>query len=266
MFMGLGLATPRSLSNFLLACIGAFFILFATHYHNAYSDFRRGIDQGETGKAYTSASTILPRGLVSPREVIVIAVSYYLLGFLFYLWLAVEVSILCIIPALLGITCGISYNTYGKYIGLGEPFLGISFGLATVLAGYVTSTGCIEISPLLVSFIPGLLWALVYTMDQAQDIDTDVPRGIRNLASTLLAVPFPLSRYLEFGVFMVLLSHIFFILVEFITPLTFTAVITIPVMFSAILTADGNRRLSAQLLLLSFGLYVTIIDLCLLVA
>jgi len=261
MLLGYVMAGANDLITFLLAFIGATLILYGTHYHNSYSDYVRGIDRGVTAKAYTSASAVLPRGWVSVNEVIAGTFILYFLGVLVWVYLAVSKTPLAIIPMLIGLGCGILYNEHGKYKGYGELLLALAFGLASTLAGYIPVAGKISIEPVLVALIPGILWSLFYTMDQYQDKDEDAKLGLRNIAITLSDNKFPISRYIEFGFFLVLVIHLFLILVGIIPPLSFISIAVSPLMFLAVLSADVNPRKSAIYLILTFGFYVLLMDL-----
>lgn len=265
LLLGFLLAPSHDIQSFILSFVGTTAILFGTHLHNAISDYVRGIDKGETAKAYTSASAILPRGLATLSEVKAATILCYAIGTLIFIYLSVICTPLCLIPLAIGLFCGISYNEFGKYKGLGELDLGLAFGLGCVLAGYVPAAKSISLSPVLVSFIPGSLWDAFYVIDQYQDINFDKRLGIRNLAITLSGYNFPISRYVEFIFFIVLISHLFFILINLLPPSTFTALFAAPLMFLSILTCEaGDYRRGAVYLILTFGLYVMILDLALL--
>lgn len=259
MLLGFSLAGFKDFINFIISFIGVAFILYGTHYHNSVSDYLKGVDTKDVeNKAYTSASKILPLGLASVKEVSFFAVLFYLLGVIVF---SLFRNFVCMIPCIIGLLCGVIYNEIGKYKGFGEILLALAFGLACTLAGYVPITGKIDIKPVLVSFIPGVLWSLFYTIDQYQDIENDAKRGIVNLAVVLAGYDFPISRYIEFGFFVVLSAHLYFILIHLIPSSTFIAVITSPLMFLSILTADKYPNRSALYLILTFGFYVLLIDL-----
>lgn len=265
MLLGYALAGANDPLHFIVAFIGATLILYGTHYHNSYSDYVRGIDRGTSGKAYTSASTLLPLGLVSKEEVIAGMTILYLSGIAVWIWLSVNVTYLAVIPMILGLSCGILYNVHGKYKGYGELLLALAFGLAATLAGYIPVAKSISIEPVLAALIPGILWSLFYTMDQYQDKDIDSRVGLRNIAIILSDNQFPMSRYLEFGFFLTLAIHLYLILVGVLAPSTFVSIITVPLMFLSILSADTNPRKSAAYLILTFGIYVLVMGLAMLV-
>ena len=265
MLLGFALAGANNFINFIVAFIGTTFILYATHYHNSYSDFVRGIDNELSGKSYTKASAILPLGLASVKEVVAAAVLLYVAGLAVFVWLSLHTTVLTMIPCIIGLFCGIAYNTFGKYIGLGEILLALSFGLACTLAGYIPVACRISLKPVLASFIPGVLWTLFYTVDQVQDVHDDIRAGIRNLAIALTGYNFPISRYIEFGFFLVISAHLYFILIHVLPASTFIALITSPLMFLSIMTCEAkNYRKGAVYLILTFGLYVLLMDLAVL--
>jgi len=265
LLLGFLLSECRDLSSFILSFAGTTAILFATHLHNSLSDYARGIDRGETAKAYTSASSILPLGLASVGEVRDGAITLYTAGSLIFVYLSLTRTPLCLIPLAIGLFCGISYNEFGKYRGLGELDLGLAFGMGCTLAGYIPSACDVSLAPVLVSFIPGALWDAFYCVDQLQDAQFDQRFGIRNLATVLCGYNFPVSRYIEFIFFIVLVSHLFFILIGLLPPSTFLSLTTASLMFLSILTCEArDYRRGAIYLILTFGLYVMILNLALL--
>jgi len=273
-FATLGLIPPFLLGLFLaggtnhlllpaMAFIGSTFILYASHYHNSYSDYIRGVDTIETTavKGYTLASTILPQGLISETEVKLVAAILYLLGCVCWLFVICNTSILSMIPFTLGMLCAIAYNEIGKYRGWGEILMALSFGLSITLAGYIPIANTLTWETLIVALIPGMLWGLFYTMDQYQDSQNDMKCGIVNLAIKFIEYHFPISRYLEFGFFTVLILHIYLILIGILPAQTFISIAATPIAFLAILSADTNPKKSGMLLLFAYGLYVLLMDL-----
>jgi len=260
MLLGFLLAGANDITTFIIAFIGSAFILFGVHYHNSLSDFLKGIDRGETAKAYTAASEILPKGYATVMEVLLGTLILYAAGIVVWTWIAITTTPLALIPPLIGMGCGVAYNTFGKYKGLGEVLLALAFGLASTLAGYVPVARTITLTPVLAALIPGILFGLFYTIDQWQDKDRDSKLGIVNIAIILSRRNFPISRYLEFGFFVALIVHLYLILLGILPAMTFLSIAATPLMFLAVLTADTDPRLSSVYTLLVFGFYVVLMD------
>lgn len=273
MLLGFALAdqmTWEALGLLMWAFVGAMFILYGTHYHNSYSDFVKGLDVLDpdlTPKKYTSGSQILPKGLASVREVVAGCILLYGLGLLTWIILAVHVgSIIVLIPGLIGLGCGISYNIWGKYKGYGELHLALSFGLGSTLGGYLPINPVLSWDPFLASVIPAALWSLFYTIDQYQDREEDAMWGLKNLAMKLDEYPFPISRFLQMGYTFTMFYHLILVNIGLFSPLTFISILTIPLMFMSIAEADNNPKKAGVLTILTFGFYVILMDFAMLVS
>ena len=246
-----------------LAFIGSTLILYASHYHNSYSDFINGVDTLETtsdSKGYTSASSILPQRLITLEEVKMSAVFLYILSIFAWAYVITSTTILSIIPFAIGLLCAIAYNEGGKYKGYGETLISFAFGLAITLAGYVPNTQWITFEIIEVALIPGILWMLFYTIDQMSDSEFDKKCGIVNLAIKFLEYDFPISRYIEFGYLIVLIFHIYLILNNILPPQTFIAIAATPLAFATILCVDKNPKKGGMMALMSYGIYVLLLN------
>ena len=247
----------------IMAFIGSSMILYASHYHNSYSDYISGVDTVETtydSKGYTSASSILPRGLISTEEVMIFTVLLYMLGSLSWLVVILSTNMWAFIPYALGILCAVLYNEGGKYKGYGETLISFAFGLSITLAGYVPNAQSIDIGIIAVALIPGILWMLFYTIDQMSDSEFDKKCGIVNLAIKFLEYDFPISRYVEFGYLSVIIFHMYLILNNILPPQSLISIASIPLAFATILCVDKNPKKGGMMALASCGLYVLLLN------
>jgi|TARA_Y100000034_G_scaffold11832_2_gene12360 1,4-dihydroxy-2-naphthoate octaprenyltransferase len=257
----LGLLDTSDALHVGLMFVSIFALLIGTHYHNAYSDFVKGMDTESSGKDYTAGSSILPNGQATPFEVIGGAIFMYAIGLGSALHLYSSLGLHAFIPPILGLVCGVAYNEKTKYIGLGEPTLFISFGVVCTTAGFSAATGFIDWNIILISFIPGIQWTLFYTLDQATDMREDYLWGLRNLASYLaVEAYFPLSRYVESGFFSAVVWHLYLIVIGILPHQSFLGVLAFPFMFLTLIHADVKAELAANYSRYAFGTYVLLMS------
>jgi len=243
---------------FLISFFGSLSILYGTHYHNSLSDYLRGIDKGKSIKSYTKASAILPAGLVTVKEVKIGTLLLYGIGVCIFIYLSLR-SLYFLVPLIIGLSCAIAYNEGLKVLGFGDLLLAISFGPASVLAGYIPATLQISIKALLLSLLPAILWCNFFLFDQLSDSEEDKKSGIRSLAVRLSDSPFPPSRIAEFGFFFAILTHISLVVNSIIKPETLIALLATPFSLLAILSADTKPTRTAQLQIYAFGAYITLV-------
>ena len=169
---------------FLAAVIGALFIQIGTNLANDYSDARRGADTTDRlGPVRVTAS-----GLVTPRRVLRATWAAFAVAALAGLYLGFEVGAEIVAVGLISIAAGVFYTggprPYG-YVGLGEVFVFVFFGLVAVNGSYYVQLEELALAPFLLSIPIGLLSAAVLVVNNVRDIDTDRRAGKRTLAVRL---------------------------------------------------------------------------------
>ena len=173
----------RPLAGFA-ALIIAVALQIGVNLANDYSDFARGADTPQRiGPLRASAS-----GVVAPERVRLAAVAAFAVAGLAGLalslatdWRLLFVGAACILAAWL-YTGG--PRPYG-YMGLGEPFVFIFFGLvATVGTAYVQE---MRVTPLavLAGCGVGFLATAIFVLNNLRDIETDEAAGKRTLATRI---------------------------------------------------------------------------------
>ena len=173
----------RPLAGFA-ALIIALALQIGVNLANDYSDFARGADTPQRiGPLRASAS-----GVVAPERVRLAAVAAFAVAGLAGLalslatdWRLLFVGAACILAAWL-YTGG--PRPYG-YMGLGEPFVFIFFGLvATVGTAYVQE---MRVTPLavLAGCGVGFLATAIFVLNNLRDIETDEAAGKRTLATRI---------------------------------------------------------------------------------
>ncbi|MFI8778340.1 1,4-dihydroxy-2-naphthoate polyprenyltransferase [Brachybacterium paraconglomeratum] len=174
------LVIPRA----LLALAVSFSLQIGVNFANDYSDGIRGTDDDRVGPFRLTGS-----GAARPATVKRAAVLSLALGGLFgvvlvavaQLWWALVVGAAAIAAAW--------FYTGGKkpygYLGLGEVFVFVFFGLVAVNGTALAITGCPSWAALLASVAIGLLAVALMLTNNLRDIPTDAVSGKRTLAVRL---------------------------------------------------------------------------------
>ena len=168
----------------LAALVGAVAIQIGTNLANDLYDFRKGADSG----ARLGPPRVLPRGWLSPRAVRDAMLGSFGLATLAGLYLVYRSGWPVVAIGLVSIASGVAY-TAGPfalaYVGLGDLFVFLFFGLVAVVGTYYVQAGVIHPEALLAAIPVGALATAILVVNNARDIDTDRAAGKRTLAVLL---------------------------------------------------------------------------------
>ena len=170
--------------TFIAALLGSVLIQIGTNLANDYSDAKRGADTVERlGPVRVTAA-----GLVAPRRVLVATWIAFAASFAVGAYLAVEVGPEILAIGIVSILAGVFYTggprPYG-YVGLGELFVFVFFGLVAVNGSYYVQVEELALLPLGLSVSVGLLSMAILVVNNVRDLETDRRSGKRTLAVRL---------------------------------------------------------------------------------
>jgi 1,4-dihydroxy-2-naphthoate polyprenyltransferase len=168
----------------LIAALLALFVSLAlqigVNYANDYSDGVRGTDNDRVGPIRITAS-----GLATPQSVKRAAFLSFFLAAGAGLALAAMASWWLIAVGAAAILAAWGYtggkNPYG-YLGLGELFVFIFFGVVATVGTYFIQTGEITLDSLLVSIPMGTFSCALLAINNIRDRALDLPAGKKTLA------------------------------------------------------------------------------------
>ncbi|MEY4734816.1 MAG: hypothetical protein RL428_151 [Actinomycetota bacterium] len=168
----------------LIAALLALFVSLAlqigVNYANDYSDGVRGTDNDRVGPIRITAS-----GLATPQSVKRAAFLSFFLAAVAGLALAAMASWWLIAVGAAAILAAWGYtggkNPYG-YLGLGELFVFIFFGVVATVGTYFVQTGEITLDSLLVSIPMGTFSCALLAINNIRDRALDLPAGKKTLA------------------------------------------------------------------------------------
>ncbi|MGV3527038.1 MAG: 1,4-dihydroxy-2-naphthoate polyprenyltransferase [Candidatus Sericytochromatia bacterium] len=176
------------------AALGATLIQIGTNFANDYFDFRKGADTPER----VGPMRVTQAGLVSPEAVRNAFVICFALVALPGLYLLYRGGWPIGVVGVLSVLSGILY-TGGPfalaYLGLGDLFVLIFFGLVATGGSYYVQAGDLPPQVLLAGLAPGLLSMAILTVNNLRDRLTDV-RSHKNTLVVRFGPGFARAEYL----------------------------------------------------------------------
>jgi len=165
----------------IAALVVAVAMQLGVNFANDYSDHARGADASRVGPLRAASS-----GVVSPEQVRWAAVASFALAAIVGVALSLAVDWRLLLVGAACLLAGWLYTggprPYG-YLGLGEVFVFVFFGLvATVGTAYV-ETGRVTTLAVLMGCGIGFLATAILVLNNLRDIDTDQAAGKRTLAT-----------------------------------------------------------------------------------
>jgi 1,4-dihydroxy-2-naphthoate polyprenyltransferase len=167
----------------LLALVVALAMQVGVNFANDYSDFVRGADAKRVGPLRASTSGVVAPGQVRRAAIAAFAVAA-LAGIVLSLatdWRLLIVGAACLLAGWL-YTGG--PRPYG-YLGLGEVFVFVFFGLVATVGTFYVETGRINTLSVLLGCGVGFLATAILVLNNLRDIETDAAAGKRTLATRL---------------------------------------------------------------------------------
>ncbi|MFK0039487.1 1,4-dihydroxy-2-naphthoate polyprenyltransferase [Paenarthrobacter sp. NPDC090517] len=172
------------LPNAILAALVALLLQVGVNYANDYSDGIRGTDEDRVGPLRLVGS-----GAAKPEQVKWAAFALFgaamicglILVIITQAWWLILVGIGCILAAW-GYTGG--KNPYG-YLGLGDVFVFVFFGLVATLGTTYTQAGQVSLAAVIGAIGTGLIACALLMANNVRDIPTDAAAGKRTLAVRL---------------------------------------------------------------------------------
>ena len=187
----LGIAVAASHGAFtwwtaLLTIIGASFAHLAINVTNDIFDTLSGADDANTTPTqFSGGSRVAVYDLVSIGGLTRLALALFVAAAAIGLLLvAVTGSPTLLWIGIAGIALGIAYTAPPLklvYRGLGEIAVALGFGPIMLLGAYVVQTGRLAVEPLVLSFVPGILIALILFVNEVPDRRSDAEAGKRTL-------------------------------------------------------------------------------------
>lgn len=174
---------PVRMTAGFAAVVVAVCIQLGVNFANDYSDFVRGADKERVGPVRAASS-----GVVRPQDVRWAATTAFGIAGIVGLGLSLLVDIRLLVVGAACLLAAWLYTggprPYG-YLGLGEVFVFVFFGLVATVGTFYVETGHITVTSVLVGCGMGFLATAILVLNNLRDIDTDAAAGKRTLATRI---------------------------------------------------------------------------------
>jgi 1,4-dihydroxy-2-naphthoate octaprenyltransferase len=177
-----------NLQVFILASLTTLFLQILSNLANDYGDYTKGTDN----TARLGPKRMVQSGLIKPRQMVMAIITVVILSLISGSLLIFEgtsgagagVRIFYFMLGIAAILAAVKY-TIGKkpygYIGLGDLFVFIFFGLAGVLGTYYLHTGHLRLDVLLPATSVGFLSVGVLNINNIRDYQSDIKASKRTM-------------------------------------------------------------------------------------
>ncbi|MHA2056604.1 MAG: 1,4-dihydroxy-2-naphthoate octaprenyltransferase [Candidatus Thorarchaeota archaeon] len=170
------------LDVFLLTLIAGVFIHIGSNIANDYYDHQSGTDDINVDfvRPFTGGSRMIQRGWMSPREVFVEAVFFFILGGGIGVYLAYTRGFEILILGVIGVGSGFFYTAPPfRFVsrGYGEVFIGLNFGVLMTLGAYFVQTQVLAWEAVFPSIPIAILITAVLYINEFPDSDADKAVG-----------------------------------------------------------------------------------------
>lgn len=172
---------------FVLTLVGAVCLHAGANVINDYFDYKSGCDLVNVDfvSPFSGGSRLLPEGLLKPRDVYKFAMFFFGVASVIGIFLAFERGWAILVLGVIGILSGYFYVTYLSTWGVGEFFVGLSFGPFMVLGSYFVQGQSLSLEPLVASIPVGLLITNVLWINEIPDYNADKHVGKKTLVVRL---------------------------------------------------------------------------------
>ena len=161
--------------------LASLLIQIGTNLANDYFDFKKGADTEER----VGPIRVTQAGLVSPSQMVIATIIVFAFAAIACLILVSRGGWPIAILGILSILSGIFYTAGPRplgYLGLGELFVLIFFGLVAVGGTYYVQSYEINMAVILAGFGPGLLSCGILVVNNLRDVESDKKSNKRTLA------------------------------------------------------------------------------------
>jgi len=232
-------------------------VWFSTHTLNNARDFVRGLDSVENGskpKAYTSASQLLPKGILTVKDMML--TTAFLIIFSCALLALSPLRIDVITAYILGLLLATTYTDVGKPKALHELYFALG-GASQVIFSYAMVRP-ITPSAIATSLLPTTYFALVASIDRWKDVETDFKHRIRGLTAYFFKAQITLKDYIVGGISLAVSLHLTIVLLQCLPSQTLIALLALPLLYATSVLIDRNIDKGSALYLLSAFTYVSL--------
>ncbi len=204
--IGLALASwkgyPIDPMNALLTYIGVIALHASVDLLNDYWDYRTGIDKATRRTRFSGGTGVLPENLLRPESVYIAGIVMLSIGAVIGVYFSIIKGVTIALILAFAVTTVYLYSTSIVRVGLGELFVAIK-GTMIVLGTYYVQSSSIDMEPIYIGVISGMLSSIVLFVNSFPDYSADKAGSRRTLVIVLgpvnaarLFILFPALIYL----------------------------------------------------------------------
>lgn len=229
--IGIALAFYENKINLFIAIftlMAALLIQIGTNFANDYFDFIKGTDTDKR----IGPVRLIQAGLIKKNEMLAAFIIAFIAASVLGVFLVIRGGYPVLLVGIFAMIFGILYTAGPAplgYIGLGDIFVFIFFGLISVTGTYYLQTLKINPAALIASLAPGFLSAAILTANNIRDIKTDKEAGKRTLI-VRFGYNFGLFEYL----FCIIAAHLIPVILVLITKSHYFSLISVLTVIMAV--------------------------------
>ena len=241
---------------FALTLLGGLLLHGGANVINDYFDHKSQNDKlnKEFVRPFTGGSRMIQEKLLTAKEVLIEAIVCLVLGSAIGVYLTLKIGLVILGIGIFGIFSAVFYvdpkiKLVGR--GIGEIFIGLNFGVAMTFGAYFVQTSQFSWVPIIASLPVAILIAALLYINEFQDAKADEAVGKKHMVIRLG------KKQAVNGYILLMLATYLTIVIGVVTdslpPITLIALLTMPIAFKAIKTAQENYDDSIKLVPANVG-------------
>jgi 1,4-dihydroxy-2-naphthoate octaprenyltransferase len=175
---------------FYLTLLGGVFLHIGANVANDFFDHKSGCDENNSSfvRPFTGGSRMIQRGLLTPKEVIIEAIIFFVAGSVIGFYLAATRGYPVLVLGMIGVFSGYFYTAPPLRLashGAGEVLVGLNFGTLMTLGAYYVQAQQFSKGVIIASVPLAVLIAAVLYINEFQDAAADSAAGKKHLVVRL---------------------------------------------------------------------------------
>lgn len=249
-------------ANAWIGLAAGLLVMAGGHSFNSFLDYSwTGLDKGKiedrsAEKDYCGGQNIIEAGIVTPREVLLNAVGWYVLSAVPIIYLAVKVGLPILPVWALSMSITFWYSK-AKFNWTHELALFMGAGPLAALIGMYSVTPTPEWWIGIAASVPSgiVLSFLGLALDEWPDAEANLKKGVKSVPYKVWQYGIDLMFYLLTWVVFVYLMQLFLIVTGILEPLTWLTFILVPLFISAMVFLKRDFRKAAGILVIIGACY-----------
>ncbi len=191
------------------------------------------------------------------KEIVINALSWYLLGLVLLVYLALKNGWPVLLVGILGMLVTFWYSK-AKFNWTHEMALGVGVGPLPALAGmYATSSNSQWINGILVGIPSAIILAFAgLALDEWPDAEANLKKGVKSLAYKVWENGYSLELYIVSWIMFLFIYQIFLIVIGIFKPLTGISFLVAPFLIASMVFLKKNLNKTAIYIIVFAALYL----------